>query len=238
MNAKEFIKYAAIFAAGAYTQHKYTQHQIFRDPGFLKLFDAALQNSTDEDIDQLMRLEPDQLRDWVMAPEKIRPKLLQKFAERQQQIAYKNDQIIADKMLIEADDQRKKKIKNKLYVFAGLIGFIFFSIAIYNQPPECTKLERDISLLDVFRSEDNEMREKRLKYEAAEKKIIESGGWVCGKYPPQPFLQTFGIFGFLLSVLAALVGTLILETYWIPKNVMDAKKRQSNRLISSIFGSK
>jgi len=85
MNATEFIKYAALFAAGAYTQHKYTQHQVFSDPSFLALLESALQDSTQEDIDKLVDLEPEKLKDWVMAPKPFRARLLTKFYQEQQQ---------------------------------------------------------------------------------------------------------------------------------------------------------
>jgi hypothetical protein len=130
MKAKEFIKYAAIFATGAYTQHKYTQNQVFRDPGFLELFDVALQKATKEDIDQLIYLEPDQLRDWVMAPELFRPKLLEKFATLKQQITFKTQQAAEDDELIKADDRRKIK---RLIIFLPLALFgVMVGIGIWD----------------------------------------------------------------------------------------------------------
>jgi hypothetical protein len=55
MDAKQFIKYAGVFAAGAYTQHKYVQHQVFRS-GLLSLLDAALVTAKKDDIEQLVFL--------------------------------------------------------------------------------------------------------------------------------------------------------------------------------------
>ena len=79
MDTKQFLKYAGMFAAGAYAQHKYTQHQVFRDPGFIAVLDAALEGVPQEEIDELVRLSPDRLRDWAMAPRTMRPALLRKW---------------------------------------------------------------------------------------------------------------------------------------------------------------
>ncbi len=85
MNATEFIKYAATFAAGAFTQHKYTQHQVFRDPGFLAVLDNALTDATEADLERIVRLDPDRLRDWAMAPPRLRGPLLNKWAQEDQE---------------------------------------------------------------------------------------------------------------------------------------------------------
>ncbi len=79
MNATQFIKYAATFAGGAYAQHKLAQQQVFRDPGFLSILDAALQDVEEDDIEQLVNLSPNRLRDWAMAPKVMRPALLKKW---------------------------------------------------------------------------------------------------------------------------------------------------------------
>lgn len=109
MDAREFIKYAAAFAVGAYTQHKYIQHQVFRDPAFISILDVALQNTKNEDIDKLIYLEPDQLRDWVMAPDTFRPKLLQKWADEKQQE-------IEDKEILDGMWRRQKKYMFSVFI--------------------------------------------------------------------------------------------------------------------------
>lgn len=84
MNARELIKYAATFAAGAYAQHKYTQHQVFRDPAFLAILDEALTHATEADIGKIIRLDPEKLRDWAMAPPRLKGPLLEKWAKEGQ----------------------------------------------------------------------------------------------------------------------------------------------------------
>jgi len=108
MDAKQFIKYAGVFAAGAYTQHKYVQHQVFRDPGFLSLLDAALVTAKKEDIEQLVFLEPARLRDWVMAPEALRPALLRKWAIENKQMAEHEARMNEDEALVKAHSRFMK----------------------------------------------------------------------------------------------------------------------------------
>jgi len=50
----------------------------------LALLESALQDSTQEDIDKLVDLEPEKLKDWVMAPKPFRARLLTKFYQEQQ----------------------------------------------------------------------------------------------------------------------------------------------------------
>jgi hypothetical protein len=247
MNAKEFIKYAAVFAAGAYTQQKYTHNQVFRDTRFLVLFDTALQNVTQEEIDQLIYLEPDQLKDWVMAPSPLRSKLLQKFAEQKQQLAYETLQAEEDNTLIKAYDDAFSRQKNKLLKLVLTIGLISLISLFYGVTKhECTSIAPLDPLKRLYASE-NELKEDKLKHDADEMKIRNNGGLVCGDEPPPPTLtddiiSAVGIVG-ILSFFAAFIIFVYEPTP--PENVQNAKKRRNGRLfgavansVSSLFGGK
>ena len=146
MNATQFIQYAATFAGGAYAQHKLTQQQVFRDPGFLSILDAALQDVKESDIEQLVNLSPNRLRDWAMAPKVMRPALLKKWASEPQdklaeQIARSIDELaqkIPESEEINAgfwkSNFRRAPIATIL-LFIGIIVLFVLSIINANQSP-------------------------------------------------------------------------------------------------------
>jgi hypothetical protein len=125
VDAKEFIKYAALLTTGAYAQHRYSQHQVFRDPGFLSVLDAALKNATKEEVEQIVNLKPDQIRDWAMAPTILRPKLIEKWASEKQQES-------KDKFIIKTYERQANK-RGAIGIVMMIFGFVtFMYISISN----------------------------------------------------------------------------------------------------------
>ena len=231
MDIHQLMKYAAVFAAGAYTQSDQAKKRI-NDPEFQKQFDAALKVTSQQEIDQLIHLKPDELVDWVIAPEQFRSQLLNKFINEKEH----------DENVISKHNQRHLTIL-KIFLPIALLGLLIGGVvaSIYN-PVDCTKETELREYLSAkpricdgnpwwCSGSSDELRaqeEKEIQKHPTRHDDINSGGWICGEKinSPDTTIFKYGINLVFLSIFV-LFG-IVFYRYMIPepRNVFKAKIRR------------